>query len=313
MDFPRVSILLATYNGERYLPELLASLARQSHANWRLHVRDDGSRDATQALLAEAAQCDPRIVLVADGAGNLGARGNFAQLLAQVEAEYYMFADQDDVWLPDKIRDSLALLRAQEAAQGSAHPMLVFTDLQVTDQALRVLYPSELRRHGFDRLIGQGVTLRRLLTQNIAAGCTLLFNRPLRDAASPIPPETVMHDWWLALTAVAIGQILFLDQATLLYRQHGDNQMGAASLPERVLQMLRTGARPYRERQSRARLQTLELLRRFQSALPESDRQLCRLFATLDRYPPPLRQVMALRHRLSRWGWARNIAFYALL
>lgn len=313
MDSPTVCILLATYNGAPYLGEQLASIAAQSHRDWLLYVRDDGSCDATCALLADAAARDPRIRLVEDGLGNLGPCGNFARLLEVVEADYYLFADQDDVWLPDKIAASLAVLRARESEQGRAQPLLVFSDLRVTDAGLHTLHPSELRRHGFDRLIARGLGLRDLLAQNIAAGCTLLFNRALRDAARPIPPEAVMHDWWLALSGLASGGLLYLDQVTLLYRQHGRNQMGAAGPLTRLRQLLLGGAGAYRRRQRQARQQASVLLRRFGDRLGSADRALCSVFARLDRYPPPLRQWLAWRHHLGKTGWLRNAAYYVLM
>jgi rhamnosyltransferase len=314
MDSPTVSILLATFNGEQYLPELLASLTAQSHASWRLHIRDDGSQDATSKIIAAAAARDARISTVIDGRGNLGPLGNFGQLLEVIEADYYMFADQDDVWLPDKIEVSLAMLRRRESELGLQHPLLVFTDLRVTDQALRTLHASELRRHGFDRAIARGLGLSTLVTQNFGAGCTMLFNRAMRDAAVPIPRDSVMHDWWLMLCAAAVGTILYLDRQTILYRQHDHNQMGAAGPLRRIVKVLNGGGSAYLERQQQARIQAGELLRRFEPELHNrNDLPAVRLFAQLGRWPPPLRQFKALRAGLGKYGWLRNLAFYALM
>ena len=141
----------------------------------------------------------------------------------------------------------------------------------------------------------------------------MLFNRALRDAALPMPPETVMHDWWMMLVAVTTGSIAYLDQATLLYRQHGSNQMGANGTVGRAVQLLRTGAAPYLRRQRLARRQAEELLRRFAAVLPEPERETCRVFAELGRLPPPLRQLRAFRQGLRKWGWLRNLAFFALM
>lgn len=313
MDCPTVAVLLATFNGEQYLSELLASLTSQTHQDWQLHVRDDGSSDATLRILEEAAAQDARIMIIRDSVGNLGTSRNFGRMLKTVDADYLMLADQDDVWMADKIECSLALLRTKEAAMGTSCPVLVFSDLCVTDESLRTLHPSHMRRHGFHQAIRHGVTLHSLITQNFAPGCTMMFNRALRDMAVPIPDDAVMHDWWLMLCAAAAGTIVYLDRPTILYRQHGGNQMGAAGQVQRARAFLRSGLAPYLQRQRQSRAQVTELLRRFHARMRDVDVRACRVFAELDRYPRPLRQFKACRQRLGKCGWMRNIAFYALM
>jgi hypothetical protein len=222
-------ILLATYNGARYLPEWLASLRAQSLGEWRLLCRDDGSTDDTAELLAVAADDDSRIRMVNDGAGRAGAAGNFGRLMQAAlddGAEYAFFADQDDVWLPDKLERQMAAMRELETEHGRKTPLLVHTDLTVVDAELRVLNPSyrTAARVHHDPADPLGC----LLVANHVTGCATLVNRRLLEAATPLPASVVIHDWWVAQVAAGLGSMHYLPESTLLYRQHGANAIGAA-------------------------------------------------------------------------------------
>jgi glycosyltransferase involved in cell wall biosynthesis len=222
-----IDILLATYDGAAYLPEQLDSLFAQTYQNWRIVARDDGSTDGTREILARYSAAHPgRMVIVAQDGRRLGASGSFAALLGLSEAPYVMFCDQDDVWLPDKVALTLAAMRDLERARGELTPLLVNTDLKVVDQRLAVLDESFWR---FQRIHPQRLTrLSRVLMQNFATGCTVMINRPLMTLAGPVPAEAIMHDWWLALVATAFGKASPIRRATVLYRQHERNDIGAS-------------------------------------------------------------------------------------
>ena len=128
----RLAILLGTYNGGRFLREQLDSLFAQTMKDFQLYIRDDGSTDDTMLIVKEYQQLHPNIVKVEDEGKNLGAKGNFERLLALTDADYYMFCDQDDVWLPDKIEVSFAKMKQMEQRYGDI-PLLVHTDLEVVD------------------------------------------------------------------------------------------------------------------------------------------------------------------------------------
>ena len=219
----RVDIVAALFNGSAYLRDLLASLSAQTHDEWRLWLRDDGSQDGTAELARAAAAADPRIALL-DGGGRLGAAASFGWLMDHlpVEPSYVMCADQDDVWLPTKIERTLAAMRAAE--REAPGPVLVHTDLIVVDQALHVIATSFWRHSGVDP---EPVSLRRLLVENVATGATVMLNRPLWELVRALPPEAVYHDWWFACVAAAFGRIVAVREATVLYRQHDHNVVGA--------------------------------------------------------------------------------------
>ena len=222
-----IAILLAVYNGQLYLRDFLESLRAQTCRDYICYIHDDGSTDGTLSVIEEYLAADPRHFQRLSGPSCGGAKENFMWMLGQVEAQYYMFADQDDVWLPDKIQRSLEALRGTD---GKEQPLCVFTDMYVTDAALRVLDTSFIRYIGRDP---HRTKLSQVLIDNPAAGCTMMFTRRLRDLAIQLrrPDRIEMHDVWVLAVAAACGEgsIAVIDEPLVYYRQHGNNEMGASS------------------------------------------------------------------------------------
>lgn len=223
-----IDILMATYNGEKFLRPQLDSILQQSNQDWRLMIRDDCSTDETVEVIKEYQLLRPeqiRLIQAEQPSGS--AQNNFFQLLQYSSAEYTMFADQDDVWLPQKIQLTLDKMQQMVQQYGAETPLLVHTDLAVVDSFLRILNPSLFQMQNMDAARNK---LNNILVQNIVTGCTMMVNRPLLDLVTEIPKHAVMHDMWLALVAAAFGEIGFVDRATMLYRQHGDNANGAKNV-----------------------------------------------------------------------------------
>ena len=222
-----LAILLATYNSERYLGEQLDSLLAQTYTDWQLYIHDDGSKDGTLSLLNRYIEKDPRIHLLKDDKSR-GARDSFMWLLGQVEADYYMFCDHDDVWLPTKIEKSVEVMMQQPDREKT--PLIVCTDSKFVNADLSVIAEShwQKRQHRPWMFTDKWY---HLCFDNIL-GCTMLFNRAAREISLPYPPNTQMHDFWVT-TAVLWrgGRIVPIYQSLLLYRQHGDNTVGAPELP----------------------------------------------------------------------------------
>jgi len=220
-----IDILLATFNGEVYLREQLDSILAQSHDEWQILTRDDGSEDQTREIIQEYQEKHPDRIKIIDREGeHLGPANNFGRLLAGSESEYVMFSDQDDVWIPEKIVLSMEKMTKLEKQHGTETPLLVHTDLRVVDQELRTINKSFIQSHRRDPKISK---VNRLLVQNHFTGSTILINRSLLKIASPVPATAVMHDWWLGLVAALLGKMLYLDLPTVLYRQHKKNVLGA--------------------------------------------------------------------------------------
>ena len=224
-----ISILMATYNGESYIGEQIESLLAQMVQDFALYIRDDCSTDNTYAIAQTYAQAHPGKIVVSRGQENSGsAKHNFMCLMIEHNRDdYIMLCDQDDVWLPDKVEKTFKKLQEMEKKHGIETPLLVHTDLCVVDGALRVVEPSFKAAMNADY---SKTGLNQLLVQNTLTGCTAMYNRALAELLREEPPYMVMHDWWLMLVAAAFGKIGQLDEQTILYRQHSQNQIGAKNV-----------------------------------------------------------------------------------
>ena len=235
-----VAILLSTYNGERFLAAQLRSYLSQTHDDWTLNWRDDGSTDASVQVVGQfAAEVGNGRCVFPDEAGHRQATSSFLALLRAARgsnAAYFAFSDQDDVWLPEKLERGVAALDRVSGAE----PALYCAGRIVVDADLRRQYaPCGLHRPpGFPAA----------LTQNIAPGCTMMLNRAAADLVlDSQPPDTTWHDWWCYLIVAAAGGRVLVDRtATVLHRQHDNNLVGEpGSWWHRGMAALRRGPAPF--------------------------------------------------------------------
>ncbi len=218
-----VDILLAVYNGEKYLSEQINSIFAQTVRDFHIYARDDGSTDQSRAILKQHQAAHPeQMTLILNEAPTGSAKGNFFRLLNFSGGEHTMFCDQDDVWEKDKLFLSLKTMEAAGSDLGDV-PLLVHSDLKVVDQSLRTVHPSMFR---MQKLNPEFLSLNRLVAQNNITGCTVLINRKLKELVR-VSEGALMHDWWVGLIAAAFGQIVFLPYPSVLYRQHESNEVGA--------------------------------------------------------------------------------------
>ena len=232
-----IDILMASYNGEKYIAEQIESLLAQTFTDWRLLIRDDGSDDDTPAIIAEyAAKYPGKIQVIRDNETCRSATKNFFELLKHTEADYVMFCDQDDVWLPYKIQITYDYMKNAER-ENPGKPVMVFTGLQVVDAELRSM----------DYLMGlefseRTYTFRELIACNRAAGCTQMLNRECYRNVGVFQEGIIYHDWWAGLYAAAFGVVVRVPMALMLYRQHGNNVVSARpeniSLSARIIRYL---------------------------------------------------------------------------
>lgn len=221
---PDVLILMAAFNGERFIAEQIESIRRQTLSRWRLIVRDDGSSDDTSNIVRGFSRMDHRIRLIEDDPVRLGPAGNFNRLmeLSRHESEPYIaFADQDDLWEVDKLNFQVQDIRRMEERYGVDRPLLVHCDLKIVNENSAPVHRSFARFQHIPHPETQD--LRTLLIQNVAVGNTILFNRPLLDLAVPIPDAAHMHDWWLALCAALFGALAYNPRQLVGYRIHSQN------------------------------------------------------------------------------------------
>jgi glycosyltransferase involved in cell wall biosynthesis len=261
-----LQVLLATYNGERFLREQVNSILAQTLARVTILARDDGSTDSTPQILTEYARRYPaRVQLLPSSAPTGHARDNYRALLQAANAPYVAFADQDDVWLPNKLELEMNAMSLLEERHGSSRPLLVFSDLRVVDQHLSPIAQSfwEHRRINPRNIHRIG----RLLMENVLTGCTALLNAPLVNLARLMPQTAAMHDWWVALLASLFGHASYLDEQLVLYRQHESNVVGASASAPPLEIRRRLQHERCRERWRTSVLQAQELLRIHGSAL----------------------------------------------
>ncbi len=199
----------------------LDSIFGQTGVKTEVVVCDDASTDGTLSILQEYARhyplsyfCNPM---------RLGVVGNFQRAMQLSQGDYVALADQDDVWLPDKLQLSLRALQQAEA-ECADMPVAVVTDLKVVDAGLHELHASFWAAQGLFPF--ESTSVEHLVARNFVTGCTLLMNRKAMDLVLPFPDQVVMHDWWIGLRVKRFGRLVPLAQQTILYRQHGRNEVG---------------------------------------------------------------------------------------
>lgn len=216
----RIAILLCTYQGEKYLASQLDSFAAQSYADWTVAVSDDGSVDGTRKMLAEYRLKWGASKLNVYEGPRRGFVGNFMSLTCntQVQADFYAFSDQDDIWHTDKLQHAVDWLKTVP----SAIPALYCTRTQLVNE--------ENEPIGFSPLFERKPAFENALAQNIAGGNTMVFNDAARRLLLQAGPavDVAAHDWWVYLVVTACGGTVHYDpRPSLRYRQHTSNLIGA--------------------------------------------------------------------------------------
>lgn len=306
MEKPIVRILLTTYNGERYIRSMIDSIMEQDYENWELIVSDDGSGDSTVAILDEYAHNNPdRITHHRSGRRFGCAQKHFMHLLRTFsDAPYIMFCDQDDVWHRDKVSKTLQCMLRQT---DPTRPTLVHTDLRVVDQDLKELAPSFCAHSALD---GNRTQLAQLLVQNVITGCTMMLNQPLVMLACRACEEEkmLMHDWWIGLIAAAFGSVEFLPEATIDYRQHGTNSVGAKDVHSVSYLMHRLRSAKMRKALQKAAAQAGAFADCFADQLCVQQMELLRAFAATENANIWRRNRIYLDYGLLKAGFIRRTA-----
>ena len=217
----KIDILMATYNGEKYLKEQIESILHQTYQNFRLIISDDHSTDKTIEILKEYQEKESRITVYYQEK-NLGYIKNFEFLLSKVENKLYMLSDQDDVWLPEKIEKTYDELL-------STHSDLVYGDLIVVDENLKQIDSSFMKLKKTFEKASKYTDYKAVFLYNCVTGCTILSKSEFLPKILPFPTGVnyVPHDFWIALIVGMNGKITFMQEKYILYRQHGNNQIGS--------------------------------------------------------------------------------------
>lgn len=223
-----VAILLSTYNGEMFLKEQIESIFSQTFTDWKIFIRDDGSSDNTLKIINEYKTKEPNKIqiLTNEHETNLGASKSFMRLLQLVEADYYMFCDQDDYWLKNKIQLMLSTMSEFEKQKKNT-PILIISDLFVVDSKLNILNESFWQ---YTNLDPYKISIEFLEVTNCVTGCATFFNKEARDIAIKDIQDVdiIMHDYWLPICIKGVNGLIHpIKEKTIYYRQHGKNVIGA--------------------------------------------------------------------------------------
>lgn len=270
---PRISIILPTYNGNRFLAEQLDSLLAQKKVKLDILMRDDSSADNTVAIAKEyeartqgtctmSVHVGPRLGVVANV-------GTLLELASRNNAQYFALADQDDIWYPQKLAEEIAAMHDLEGQFGSNVPLLVCSDARCVDASGKPLHISFLKKLGASK--DWGHNLQQALVMSWALGCSCLGNQALLRMALPLPAhkEIFMHDWWLLLVAQSFGAVKCLRKPLLDYRQHEENVMGAKG-QKPFMQRITENMESSRKTQTQAKT----FLKRYEHKLAEEQKNI---------------------------------------
>lgn len=217
----KIDIIMATYNGEKYLEEQILSILNQTYLNFNLIVSDDASTDATVNIIKKYAKKDKRIILYQQKR-NLGFNDNFSFLLSKVKSPLFMISDQDDVWQLDKIEKMVSYLYETDAS-------LVFCDMKVVDENKKEIYPSFHKMVNKSKQCCKYHDFQLLKIENVISGSSILAKSCILKSSLPIPNWDYVYDYWLGIVALEYGDIYYLNEPLQLYRQHSQNSVGAIS------------------------------------------------------------------------------------
>lgn len=216
----RIHVLLSTYNGEKYVREQVDSILNQTWENVSLYVRDDGSSDGTLAVLREY-ESEGRLVL--EAGRNVGFIRSFFWLVEHCgDADYYAYADQDDVWEPNKL--AFAMERMEEETQradgeeSGQSPLLYFSNYDLCDEGLNFI------SHAAPESVQKQPSFRNAIVDCMPLGFNSVFNHAARMLMKEsIPRHSCGHDWWTYMVCQGMGKVIYDARRTVKHRRTGNN------------------------------------------------------------------------------------------
>ena len=263
-----VTIVLSTYNGDRYLQEQIDSLISQTYKNIKILIRDDGSTDGTHEILKQYTAQNKNIEVVFEK--NIGVTASFLRLVAMAssESEFISFCDQDDVWEPEKIARAVSLLKQYDQDT----PLLYCGAVEIVDK--------ELQHIRYGRIPTRKTVIKNAIVENIATGCTSVINKPaikLIIEREVCVDNISIHDWWTYILISTFGIVVFDKQTKIKYRQHENNVVGSFTGLKFWLERIK---RQLKQNNKTMQVQVVELLKTYGTSMEDSKRVLLNNFAT---------------------------------
>lgn len=300
-----VSIVMASYNGEKYLGEQIDSIMSSTYQDFEIFIVDDGSQDNTMEILEQNKEKYPDKIHISQNESNMGVTLNFLNAINKTTSDYVMLCDQDDVWNKDKIARTLKKVKQMEVQFGKNIATAVFTDAYVVNDKLELIYESFFRS---GRLNPRLIDLSHLLMENKLIGCTVMINGALRRILQsyPLPKKAKFHDGWLGLIAASFGRIGFINEPTLLYRQHSANVVGNSSFLSYILSRVRNLSKQ-REALRSLYIQAAEFANLYNDLFDSKKLEVIVRFSKLHKERFIRRRIILIRHRYLKSGIIRNI------
>lgn len=320
----RIHIIMAIYNGEAYLREQIQSIADSTYKEWILWIFDDGEGEYARDIIDGQPEIVREHVRYTKNPVNKGVTRNFLEGVKTVSAQcggniflessseyenYYMFCDQDDVWMPDKIEKTLNLMKKLEKRYSQKLPFAVFTDAIIADEKLKTVNPSFHRSNHLD---SGKLDMPHMLMENKLIGCTVMFNASLEKKLTPVPNFARYHDWWIGLIGAAFGRIEYLPEATLYYRQHGSNVVGNQDFKGYVRNRIFSLKEQRNAIISNAK-QAGEFYKIYKETLTREHKMQVYAMANLMRQGWLIRRISCIRHGFLKTGFLRNVALLLIL
>lgn len=296
-----ITVLMATYQGKKYLEQQLDSILAQTEPV-RILVSDDGSADGTREMLEQYREWYPEQVFLEHRPGTASAANeeippaaqNFFWLMCRAaqegKSDYILLSDQDDVWFNHKVKRLLERMRELEEVLGEAHPILVHSDMEVVDESMEQIHPSFFAYQHCD---AERTSFGEVLVENPVTGGALMMNRALLELVTgrgeriKFPAACCMHDWWIGLVASCFGTIDCVEEPLYQYRQHEGNTLGAKATGSVSDLKERLGRRrQVKENYRRMLEQAVAFGRRYGKRMKEEQRGVLRAFLSLPRQTP---------------------------
>nr|MBP3599375.1 glycosyltransferase family 2 protein [Eubacterium sp.] len=303
-----IHIVLATYNGAKFIKEQLDSILNNSWKDLTIEVCDDGSTDETLEIVSKYVKTYDNVTLHRNEK-NLGYVMNFMEGIKRSQSPYIMLCDQDDIWHVDKIQKTYNRMRELEKEMSSQVPLLVYSDAMNFDSDTGEELGSF---HKSSHLDTEKVDLAHLLMENKCIGCTVMVNGVIRDYLKELSPAIRVHDWWLALICSCFGKIAYLDESTLQYRQHSGNMIGGSGFSTYVGNRLKN-----MQKQKLAIRATFEqgkaFYQTFSGQLENDAKDVLATFARMDAAGFLRRRLWLVQYGFWKSGIVRNVALFFMI
>lgn len=322
LDLDRVHIIMAAYNGEAYIREQIMSIRESTHKDWVLWIFDDGSSDNTAETVKSQVEEDTERIHYIVNTSNKGVTLNFLEGVrfaagykeesfegTEAVNQYFMFCDQDDVWMPDKIEKSLKAMKRFEKKYSCKLPLVIFTDAIIADEHLGAISSSF---HKSNHLNTSKLGFGNILMENKLIGCTMMFNTALVKKLTVLPVHARYHDWWIGILGAAFGHIVYLPHPTIYYRQHGGNVVGNQEFTGYVKKRMATLKEQKKVIVSNV-AQAQEFYEIYKESLSDDKKMKVYAMAELLKRNWAVRRLLCFRYGFLKSGFVRNAALMLIL